>query len=136
MIDLSTEEWKKALQLVHAALDDGTDASRAAAFDFLRTAESKRLVSLAHLLQPGTTPRAIQAALVPLERVDKRAKITDAEMGIRTTDNQPSAARPPSGARLTVLADNVRSAFNAGGIFRTADFFGVERLILCGYCRP
>ena len=133
MIDLSTEEWKKALQLVHAALDDGTDASRAAAFDFLRTAESKRLVGIAHLLQPGTTPRAIQAALVPLERVDKRAKITDAEMGIRTTDNQPSAARPPSGARLTVVADNVRSAFNAGGIFRTADFFGVERLILCGY---
>jgi tRNA G18 (ribose-2'-O)-methylase SpoU len=32
-----------------------------------------------------------------------------------------------------VVADNVRSAFNAGGIFRTADFFGVERLILCGY---
>ena len=133
MIDLSTEEWKKALQFVHAALDDGTDASRAAAFDFLRTAESKRLVSLAHLLQPGTTPRAIQAALVPLERVDKRAKITDAEMGIRTTDNQPRSVHPPSGECLTVVADNVRSAFNAGGIFRTADFFGVERLILCGY---
>ena len=133
MIDLSTEEWKKALQLVHAALDDGTDASRAAAFDFLRTAESKRLVGLAHLLQPGTTPRAIQAALVPLERVDKRAKITDAEMGIRTTDNQPRSLHPPSGGCLTVVADNVRSAFNAGGIFRTADFFGVERLILCGY---
>ena len=133
MIDLSTEEWKKALQLVRAALDDGTDASRAAAFDFLRTAESKRLVSLAHLLQPGTTPRAIQAALVPLERVDKRAKITDAEMGIRTTDNP---TRPPDGGRaerLVVVADNVRSAFNAGGIFRTADFFGAERLILCGY---
>ena len=133
MIDLSTEEWKKALQLVRAALDDGTDASRAAAFDFLRTAESKRLVGLAHLLQPGTTPRAIQAALVPLERVDKRAKITDAEMGIRTTDNP---TRPPDGGRaerLVVVADNVRSAFNAGGIFRTADFFGVERLILCGY---
>ena len=133
MIDLSTEEWKKALQLVRAALEDGADASRAAAFDFLRTAESKRLVSLAHLLQPGTTPRAIQAALVPLERVDKRAKITDAEMGIRTTDNP---TRPPDGGRaerLVVVADNVRSAFNAGGIFRTADFFGAERLILCGY---
>ena len=39
MIDLSTEEWKTALRLVRAALDDGTDASRAAAFDFMRTAE-------------------------------------------------------------------------------------------------
>ena len=133
MIDLSTEEWKTALRLVRAALDDGTDAARAAAFDFLRCAESKRLVGIAHLLQPGTTPRAIQAALVPLERVDKRAKVTDAEMGIRNTDNQPSSVHPPSGGCITVVADNIRSAFNAGGIFRTADFFGIERLVLCGY---
>ena len=133
MIDLSTDEWKTALRLVRAALDDGTDSSRAAAFDFMRTAESKRIIGLAHLLQPGTTPRAIQAALVPLERVDKRAKVTDAEMGIRTTDNQPCSVRPPQGDRLTVVADNIRSAFNSGGIFRTADFFGIERLILCGY---
>ena len=104
MIDLSTDEWRTALRLVRAALDDGTDASRAAAFDFLRTAGSKRLVGIAHLLQPGTTPRAIQAALVPLERVDKRAKITDAEMGIRTTDNKSCPARPPAGGRLTVVA--------------------------------
>ena len=133
MIDLSTEEWKTALRLVRAALDDGTDASRAAAFDFMRTAESKRLIGLAHLLQPGTTPRAIQAALVPLERVDKRAKVTDAEMGIRTTDNKSRPVRPAQAGRLAVVADNVRSAFNSGGIFRTADFFGVERLVLCGY---
>ena len=32
-----------------------------------------------------------------------------------------------------MVADNIRSAFNAGGLFRTADFFGVERLVLCGY---
>ena len=81
---------------------------------------------------PGTTPRAIQAALVPLERVDKRAKVTDAEMGIRTTDDRTAPHQPPSG-HLAVVADNIRSAFNAGGLFRTADFFGVERLILCGY---
>ena len=133
MKDLSPDERKTALQLVRAALDGGTDAARAAAFDFLRTAESKRLVGLAHLLQPGTTPRAVQAALVPLERIDKRAKVTDAEMGIRTTDNKSRPVRPPAGGCLTVVADNIRSAFNAGGIFRTADFFGVERLILCGY---
>ena len=130
MIDLSTEEWKKALRLVRAAFDDPTDeAARAAAFDYLRTAESKRLIGLAHLLQPGATPRSIQAALVPLERVDKRAKITDAEMGIRTTDTPGQCDKVP----FTVVADNVRSAFNMGGIFRTADFFGADRLILCGY---
>ena len=124
MIDLSTEEWKEALRLVQAAFDaPGDDAARGAAFDYLRCAQSKRLIGLAHLLQPGATARSIQAALVPLERVDKRVRVTDAEMGIRTTDSAPG----------NVVADNVRSAFNAGGLFRTADFFGADRLILCGY---
>ena len=49
MIDLSNEEWKEALRLVKAALDGGEEA-RAAAFDFMRTAESKRILSLAHPL--------------------------------------------------------------------------------------
>lgn len=133
MIDLSNEEWKEALRLVHAAMDGGEEA-RAAAFDFLRSAESKRLLSIAHLLQPGATPRSIQAALVPLERVDKRARITDAEMGIRNAD-APSRAPDPIRAEkpFVVVADNIRSAFNAGGVFRTADFFGVSRIVLCGY---
>ena len=131
MIDLSTEEWKEALRLVQAAFDaPADDAVRATAFDFLRCAQSERLVGLAHLLQPGATPRSIQAALVPLERVAKRARVTDAEMGIRTTDSAPGRA---DRAPFTVVADNVRSAFNAGGLFRTADFFGADRLILCGY---
>ena len=130
MIDLSNEEWKEAYRLVQeAAAAPENDAARAAAFDFLRTAESKRLLAIAHLLQPGATPRSIQAALVPLERVDKRAKITDAEMGIRTTDDPGHVDKAP----YAVVADNVRSAFNMGGIFRTADFFGAEKLVLCGY---
>lgn len=134
MIDLSNEEWKEALRLVREAfsLEYGSEPqekARAAAFDFMRTAESKRILKLAHLLQPGATPRAIQAALVPLERVDVRARTTDAEMGIRCTDSPRRAERAP----IAIVADNIRSAFNAGGIFRTAEFFGAERLILCGY---
>lgn len=130
MVDLSTAEWKEAYRLVKAAAANPADtASRKAAFDFLRTAESKRLLALAHLLQPEASERSLQAALVPLERVDKRAKITDAEMGIRTTDAPGHVDK----AAFVVVADNVRSAFNMGGIFRTADFFGAERLVLCGY---
>ena len=130
MVDLSTEEWRAAYRLVKAAAAaPGDDAARAAAFDCLRTASSKRLLALAHLLQPGTTARALQAALVPLERVDARAKITDGEMGIRTEDAPGRVDKAP----FVVVADNVRSAFNMGGIFRTADFFGAERIVLCGY---
>jgi tRNA G18 (ribose-2'-O)-methylase SpoU len=30
-------------------------------------------------------------------------------------------------------ADNLRSAFNVGAIFRTAECFGVRKIFLCGY---
>ena len=36
------------------------------------------------------------------------------------------------GARVEALLDNVRSAWNVGAIFRTADAFGVRRIHLCG----
>ncbi len=39
---------------------------------------------------------------------------------------------PPPGPRLAVLLDNVRSAYNVGAAFRTADGAGVERLYLTG----
>ena len=115
MIDLITDEWREALRLVKLAANAETgtperEAARAAAFDYMRTAESKRILKLAHLLQPGATDRSIQAALVPLERVDNRSRITDAEMGIRTTDSP----RAPDRADFVVVADNIRSAFNAG----------------------
>lgn len=134
MIDMSNEEWREALRLVRLALssEPGTpehENARAAAFDFMRTAQSRRILSLAHLLQPGATPRSIQAALVPLERVDTRAKVTDAEIGIRNSDSPGKCDKAP----FAVVADNIRSAFNAGGLFRTAEFFGAERMILCGY---
>ena len=134
MIDRSDPQWREALRLVREAfsLEPGTpaqEAARAAAFDFMRRADSPRILGLAHLLRPGTTPRAIQAALVPLERVDSRARVTDAEMGIRGSDAPGRADRAP----FAIAADNVRSAFNAGGLFRTAEFFGAERLLLCGY---
>ena len=37
---------------------------------------------------------------------------------------------PPSG--LVVVLDNIRSAHNVGSAFRTADSFGIDRVILCG----
>lgn len=39
----------------------------------------------------------------------------------------------PSGRRITVVLDDVRSRHNVGSIFRSADCFGVERIILCGF---
>lgn len=40
--------------------------------------------------------------------------------------------------RVAVVLDELRSRHNVGSIFRTADAFGAERLILCGFtpCPP
>ena len=37
---------------------------------------------------------------------------------------------PPSG--LVLVLDNVRSAHNVGSAFRTADAFGIDKVLLCG----
>ena len=46
--------------------------------------------------------------------------------------DSPSPAPAPPGRRIIGILDNIRSAFNVGGIFRTADGAGVEHLFLCG----
>src|SRR3954453_3470987 len=45
-----------------------------------------------------------------------------------------SAAAPYTELRLpvTILLDNVRSLYNVGAFFRTADGAGIEKLYLCG----
>jgi tRNA(Leu) C34 or U34 (ribose-2'-O)-methylase TrmL len=49
------------------------------------------------------------------------------------SDSLPSPfQREGPGVRVEALLDNVRSAWNVGAIFRTADAFGVRRLHLCG----
>lgn len=47
---------------------------------------------------------------------------------------QEATHEPPQAdsIHLEALLDNVRSAWNVGAIFRTADAFGVRRLHLCG----
>ena len=54
---------------------------------------------------------------------------------LKTTElNRKSIQEFKSGEKLPVIVilDNVRSAYNAGSIFRTADAFMVTRIILCG----
>lgn len=36
-------------------------------------------------------------------------------------------------SRITVIAHNIRSSHNVGAIFRSAECFGIERIILTGY---
>lgn len=125
MVEPQTAEWKRALELVRTG-------ELAQAYALLSAATSQHLRSLAHLVAPGATPQMVQAALVPLERADVRSRITDADMLISTEDSTPQN-RAADDAHLILVADNIRSAFNCGGLFRTAEFFGCSELVLCGY---
>jgi len=49
----------------------------------------------------------------------------------RRGDQQPGSTAPTSN-KIEALLDNVRSAWNVGSMFRTADGVGIHRMHLCG----
>jgi tRNA G18 (ribose-2'-O)-methylase SpoU len=89
-----------------------------------------RLARLAGLLDPAMTRKQFWAVLVPAERAGARTRVTD--LDILARDPPPDAAQADR-MPLTVVADNIRSAFNLGGIFRTAECLGAAAVWLCGY---
>ena len=93
-----------------------------------------RLAGLARLMVPGLTRRQFWSALVPAERAVARCKVTDVDILDADLPPERASAAPPM--PLTVVADSIRSAFNLGGLFRTAECFGVRDLVLCGYTPP
>lgn len=55
-------------------------------------------------------------------------KLSHSELQIRQSSVQASAEKTP----LRVVLNNIRSLYNVGSIFRTADGIGIEKLCLCG----
>jgi tRNA G18 (ribose-2'-O)-methylase SpoU len=55
-------------------------------------------------------------------------KLRNDELGRISAEDYKSAEKNP----IVLVLDNVRSMNNTGSAFRTADAFGVERLVLCG----
>ena len=56
-------------------------------------------------------------------------KLTMVELGRIAPEAYADQTRRP----VVVVLDDVRSRHNVGSIFRTADSFGIERLVLCGF---
>ena len=92
--------------------------------------EQPRLCRLARLLVPAMDPAQFASVLVPVERETARRRITDVQILDR---DFPAEAAVAERMPLTLVADSLRSAFNIGGLFRTAECFGAEGLWLCGY---
>ncbi|MCB9169677.1 MAG: RNA methyltransferase [Flavobacteriales bacterium] len=61
-------------------------------------------------------------------------KLSDEELGRIDPDTYRRMVKRP----VQFILDNIRSRHNVGSIFRTADAFGLERLVLCGLtpCPP
>ncbi len=59
-----------------------------------------------------------------------RQKLLMEEMGRLTTDEFHQADKTP----LVIVADEIRSLNNIGSLFRTADAFRLQAIVLCGAC--
>lgn len=94
--------------------------------------ELPRLAALARLLTPSMTRQQFWSVLVPVEREVAQVKITDIDILDSDLPDTSEAPAHPS-MPLTVVLDSIRSAFNVGGIFRSAECFGVQEIVLCGY---
>ncbi len=55
-------------------------------------------------------------------------KLSMSELGRLSVDGFKESEKLP----LILILDNVRSALNVGSVFRTADAFAVEKILLCG----
>ena len=60
----------------------------------------------------------------------KDRKLTAPEMGRLSVEEY----RSRKGGGAVVVLDNVRSAYNVGSAFRSADAFGADKVLLCGIC--
>jgi len=74
--------------------------------------------------------------VTPLDQGGQRCPACGSEVQVvidqAATTESTAAFRSSPVTALAVLVDNVRSTFNVGSIFRTADGVGVQQLYLCG----
>ena len=89
-----------------------------------------RLSRFAAKLPPDMSLKHFLGVMVPIEREFSRG-IRDDDFLIREGD-APAAPRSAP-MPLTIVLDHIRSAFNVGGIFRTAECLGISDIHLCGY---
>lgn len=89
----------------------------------------KKLSKYQHHLKSDMTLRHFATIAVPFERYLKK-NVQDDDFLVSTTDRDHLVMqRVP----LHFVIDNMRSAFNVGSIFRTADTLGAQKIWLTGY---
>lgn len=87
-----------------------------------------RLAPLEKHLTPGMTLKHFVSYAIPFERLLHK-NLQDDEFLVVENDREQAEDKLP----LVFVLDNIRSAFNVGSIFRTAECLGAEKIYLCGY---
>lgn len=90
----------------------------------------QRLNDLEKHLNPSMTLKHFSGFAVPFERLLNK-NLQDDDFLI--LENDRSADAPLEKLPLVFVLDNIRSAFNVGSIFRTAECLGASKVYLCGY---
>lgn len=88
-----------------------------------------RLHEVAKHLVPSMTLRHFVNFSIPFERLLNKS-LQDDEFLIIENDKAESQSSP---LPLVFVLDNIRSAFNVGSIFRSAECMGASGIYLCGY---
>ncbi|WP_413944613.1 RNA methyltransferase [Bdellovibrio sp. HCB-162] len=88
-----------------------------------------RLAELEKHLTPEMTLKHFVSFAIPFERLLHKNLQDDDFLIIENDKNETAEERLP----LVFVLDNIRSAFNVGSIFRTAECLGAEKIYLCGY---
>lgn len=88
-----------------------------------------RLSDLQRHLTPQMTLKHFVAYVIPFERLLHKNLQDDDFLIIENDKSEKAQESLP----LVFVLDNIRSAFNVGSIFRTAECLGAEKIFLCGY---
>ncbi|MCB0413390.1 MAG: RNA methyltransferase [Bdellovibrionales bacterium] len=80
------------------------------------------------LLNSSPTPRHLDLLLTKLERILNKETL-ETEFLVTHEDRTMKLKEFP----LVAILDNIRSSYNVGSFFRTADSLGVSEVALCGY---
>lgn len=88
-----------------------------------------RLALVEKHLVPGMTLKHFVSFAIPFERLLHKTLQDDDFLIVENDKNSSAQEKLP----LVFVLDNIRSAFNVGSIFRTAECLGAEKVYLCGY---
>ena len=95
----------------------------------LNYSENEELAKISDLINDQIDLRKFLSITVPLEHKFGSNLKDDDFLILQKDREKPDKKKIP----LYLILDNLRSSFNVGSIFRTAECFGISEIFLCGY---